>query len=281
MNVDAPFPRGRTPLLRPSLLWLIPILLVALYLRVYDLGHTPLGAHYDEAANAILADEIVHGARPLFIRADTGKEVGYFYLAAAMIRLVGQPLIGIRLASAFIGVLSIALSYRLVRELFGDERLGMPVGLLTAALQAGNLWAISVSRLGFRALLQPALQAVTLIYLYRGLREKGKRPWLNWVCAGVWCGLAAYSYLAIRAFPILLGLFFLWVIVFLPARGGRQAGAAIHPRQAQGGLRNPGFGLWARGDRVGQLAGYRPIRRGIRGPAFSTLRSCERSTGPD
>jgi hypothetical protein len=89
---------------------------------------------------------------------------------------------------------------------------------LTAALQAGNLWAVTVSRLGFRAVLQPPLQALTLIYLYRGLRGKGRRPWLNWAWAGLWAGLSAYSYLAIRAFPILLGLFLLWVLAFLPAR---------------------------------------------------------------
>ena len=78
-----------SPISRSSL-WLIPILLVAFFFRIYDLGHTPLGAHYDEAANAILTDEIAHGARPIFIRAYTGKEVGYFYLAAIFVRLIGQ-----------------------------------------------------------------------------------------------------------------------------------------------------------------------------------------------
>jgi hypothetical protein len=203
---------------------------------VHDLGHTPLGAHYDEAANAVLANEIAAGARPLFIRAYTGKEVGYFYLAAAVIRLIGQPLIAVRLASAAIGMLSIAISYRAAREMFGADRHGTWIGLLAAAIQAINLWAITVSRLGFRAVLQPPLQALTILFVYRGLRDVGLwgagsreaswRLWLNWALAGAWCGLAAYSYLAIRAFPILLALFFLWILVFCPdlnAKGGHPA----------------------------------------------------------
>ena len=51
---------------------------------------------------------------------------------AAIIRLVGQPLLGIRLASAFIGMLSIAISYRLVRALLGSDTRAAGVALLTA-----------------------------------------------------------------------------------------------------------------------------------------------------
>ena len=89
------------------------ILLVALFMRVHELGRTPAGVHYDEAANAILANEIAQGARPIFIRAYTGKEVGYFYLAAVAVRLIGHPLTAVRLTSAFIGLLSVAITYHL------------------------------------------------------------------------------------------------------------------------------------------------------------------------
>jgi 4-amino-4-deoxy-L-arabinose transferase-like glycosyltransferase len=224
---------------QPFHLLLVAILLVAFFFRVHDLGHTPLGAHYDEAANAILANEIAQGGRPIFIRAYTGKEVGYFYLSALLIRLVGHPLIAIRLTSAFVGVISVALTWRLGREVFAREpfarensahaglRKSAWIGLLAAAIQAVNLWAVAVSRLGFRAGLQPSLQALTVLYVYRAVQSCGPRAWRNWALAGLWCGLSAYTYLAIRAFPILLGLFFLWIVTFVPA----------DPRPVRGRLR--------------------------------------------
>ena len=55
---------------RVDLALLLVILLVALFLRVYELGDIPPGLHYDEAANAILSADIAGGkARPLFIEA--------------------------------------------------------------------------------------------------------------------------------------------------------------------------------------------------------------------
>ena len=219
----SPVQSSSLPSFRPSNLLLIAILLVAFFFRVHDLGHIPLGAHYDESANAILANEIAQGGRPVFIRAYTGKEVGYFYLSAGLIRLIGQPLIAIRLTSAFIGLIGVALTWRLGRELFADDQKGAWIALLAAAIQAVNLWAVAVSRLGFRAGLQPSLQALTVLYLYRALRAPRAAPrsvgWRNWALAGLWCGLSAYTYLAIRAFPILLALFFLWIVAWVPVRG--------------------------------------------------------------
>ena len=223
------------------------ILLVAFFLRVYDLGRTPLGVHYDEAANMILSNEIAQGARPVFIRGYTGKEVLYFYLAAVVIRLMGHPPIAVRVASALIGTASIAIAYRTARELFAEEANGHGrwIALIAAAIQAVNLWAITVSRLGYRAHVQPPLQALTLLFVYRGLRHPNtaggtRGPLLDWVWAGVWCGLSAYTYLAVRAFPILLALTFLWIVVFWPPRRpGAETPSALRsrlPRLAQFGV---------------------------------------------
>jgi len=76
----------------------------------------PWARIYDEAANAILTDENSHMARARSLSAPTrAREVGYFYWLPSFVRLVGQPLIAIRLNAAFIGVLSVALTYRLAR----------------------------------------------------------------------------------------------------------------------------------------------------------------------
>jgi hypothetical protein len=60
---------------------------------------------------------------------------------------------------------------------------------------------------GFRAISQPLLQALTLAALWRGLRYTDRRRAFRWLLlAGVLCGLTGYTYLAARAFPIPIAL---------------------------------------------------------------------------
>jgi len=193
-------------------LWII--LLVALFLRVYGLGDIPPGLHYDEAANVILAADIAEGkSHPIFIEAYTGKEVLFFYLAGAFMRLLGSSAFSLRLTSALIGVLTVLITYQLAREMFahqGAKDSRWPA-LFGAALLATSYWHVTLSRYGFRAISQPLLQALTLWCLWRGLR-KGSAGWL--VLSGLFCGATAYTYLASRVFPAILLLVFLGLLVF-------------------------------------------------------------------
>lgn len=181
-------------------------LLVAAALRLPDLVQTPPGIHYDEAANGILAADIgLRGERPIFIASYTGKEALFFYFAAGLIRLIGESVFSLRLTAAFIGLLTVAATYWLGYELFRDRR----IGLLAAALLAVSFWHLLFSRLGFRAISQPLLQALVVAALFRGLR-RDSWPWLAF--AGLGLGLTAYTYLAARVFPIPLALALLPVL---------------------------------------------------------------------
>ncbi len=183
-----------------ALAFMVVCLLVTAVLRLPDLAAIPPGVHYDEAANGILAAEIGRGeSRPLFIESYTGKEVLFFYLAGAMERLVGESVFGLRLTAVFVGMVTVAAAYWLGRELLRDRR----IALLAAALLAVSFWHILFSRLGFRAITQPLLQALTVAALWRGLR-RGQWRWL--IVSGAALGLTAYTYLAARLFPVALGL---------------------------------------------------------------------------
>jgi len=181
-------------------------LLVAAALRLPEMTATPPGLHYDEAANGILAGDISQrGERPVFIASYTGKEVLFFYLAAGVMKFAGESVFALRLTAAYLGLLTIATTYWLGRMLLNDRRLA----LLAAGLLAVSFWHVLFSRLGFRAISQPLLQALTIGALFSGLRQSTWRrswPWL--LLAGVALGLTAYTYLAARFFPIalLLGL---------------------------------------------------------------------------
>lgn len=182
-------------------------LMMAAALRFPDLPQAPPGLHYDEAANAVLATEIGQGGeRPIFITSYTGKEVLFFYLAGGLIHLIGSSVFALRLTSAFVGVLTVAVTYWLGLELFRDRR----IALLAAALLAVSFWHLLFSRLGFRAITQPLLQAIVVAALLHGLRRDQWR-WL--LLAGVALGLAAYTYLAVRLFPVLLGIALLPVLL--------------------------------------------------------------------
>ncbi len=97
---------------RLTLPLLVLCLLIAAILRLSDLSTTPPGLHFDEAANGILAANIgLRGERPIFIPSYTGKETLFFYLAGFLMRLLGDSVFTLRLAAAFIGLLTVAATY--------------------------------------------------------------------------------------------------------------------------------------------------------------------------
>ncbi|MBN1935254.1 MAG: hypothetical protein JW934_11340 [Anaerolineae bacterium] len=219
--------------------WL-PLLLIlgaAAFLRLYRLDELPRGPYYDEAANVILAGEIAHGQSfPLFIRSYTGKEVFFFYTAAGLMKLFGMSTWTLRFTSALIGVATTLLTFWLAWTLFDreEERTRYGVALLAAAIIGTNFWHLSISRYGFRAISQPVMQALTLIFLWKGVRDAAPRyTWRHILLGGFFCGLTAYTYLSGRIVPLAL---IPWVVgLWLAAKGQRR----------QAALRSAVFGLVA------------------------------------
>src|SRR5512136_5225 len=100
---------------------LIFTLLVAALLRLWQLDTLPPGLHYDEAADTIIAQQIARGeSAPLFVSAYTGKEVLFFYWAAAWMKLIGPTVFAMRLAAAMLGILTVAVTYWMVCELLAE-----------------------------------------------------------------------------------------------------------------------------------------------------------------
>ncbi|MDY7078476.1 MAG: hypothetical protein SXV54_16295, partial [Chloroflexota bacterium] len=215
---------------------LLLVLLVAAGLRLYRLPELPLGLHYDEAANGILAAEIARGIKtPVFIPSYTGKEVLFFYWAGLWMKLLGVTPLALRLSAALAGLATVATTVWAVRELLRGQLDTKWTGLITGIFLATSFWHLILSRYGFRAVTQPLLQALTVATLWRGLRSpslprfggKGRSereglrslPWL--LLAGFFCGLTAYTYLAARAFPIPLAAALL--ALFIADRGHRRA----------------------------------------------------------
>src|SRR5512137_528639 len=160
---------------RSHFFWpLVITLLIAAFLRLWQLDTVPPGLHYDEAADTIIAQQIARGeSAPIFVAAYTGKEVLFFYWAAAWMKLIGPTVFAMRLAAAMLGILTVAVTYRVVRELLasplarhgrggGDEG----IALLATIFIATSFWVILLSRLGFRSISEPLIQALALAALF-------------------------------------------------------------------------------------------------------------------
>lgn len=220
---------------------LVLILLVAAVLRIYGLNNlSPPGLEHDEVAHWLIDRDILAGKHSLYFTEAYGHEAGYHYLQTGFLALLGANAFTLRLPSAFSGILLIAVTFALLRRLFG-----LQTALLSAALLAVLFWPVFYSRLALRAISLPLLSGLSAYFWWRGwqageyptgagtnkrvgrdnrssaastvgqrLASSLARPATFFVVAGIFAGLSLYTYMAARALPIFYGLFILYLIVF-------------------------------------------------------------------
>ena len=196
------------------------ILLLAAALRLPALDVLPPGLHFDEAVYGLMGEQIRAGARPVFFSAYTGREPLYMYVLALTFAAVGPSAWAIRLTSAWIGLLTVALLFALGRALYGRR-----VGLVAAALGAVVMWPLLVQRNGYPNVLIPPIEAAAAFWLWRGWSAGRKR---DFVVGGALSGLVLYTYLAARFWPVFLLLFVGYAAIVEPRRRRRRsAGIAL------------------------------------------------------
>jgi 4-amino-4-deoxy-L-arabinose transferase-like glycosyltransferase len=174
-------------------LLMVPVLLVALVFRAYNLGGVPPGLDGDEMFNAW--DGLRAWSRPfsVFVPTNYGSETTLIYLIALVTRVLGIARWTIRLPSVLCGLLTVAMTWTFAKRLFSRR-----VAILAAALVAVSGWPVFLSRVALRAVLQPLFQIVAVYALWRALEMRSTR-WS--VVAGVFLGLTQYTYTASRLFP--------------------------------------------------------------------------------
>ena len=142
---------------------LVALLLLATALRVVGLdnfpapqGATPPGLEHDEVAHWLINRDILAGNHAIYFTEAYGHEALYHYLQAGFGALVGDHALGLRLPSAYLGVLLVAVGYALGRRLFGER-----VGWWSAAFLAVLFWPVFYSRLGLRAIALPVVSGLS------------------------------------------------------------------------------------------------------------------------
>lgn len=182
---------------------LVGIIVTASALRLWELGSVPSSPDWDEVALAYDAhsifltgkDEFGEFLPPVFRSFDDYKPALYAYFSIPAVELFGMNTFAVRLPSAIFGILTVWLTYILVKELFRKEDLA----LLSAFLLAVSPWHIQFSRIAFETNIGLAFNVLIILFFIKGL----KRPWLLLLSA-LFAGLNLSVYQSERVFTPLL-----------------------------------------------------------------------------
>ncbi len=158
---------------------IILVLLLTAFFRFAELPALPPGLNFDEAGSGVAALEILSGALRIWWRLGGGQEPFWPYLTALSTAIFGQIPLALRLPAAFVGVLTVATAYPLLRTLFAhqDRHDRYLVALLTVLGLAVSDWHLHFSRLGFRAILLPLFSSLAFYFFWRSLRVSRQSQW--------------------------------------------------------------------------------------------------------
>jgi 4-amino-4-deoxy-L-arabinose transferase-like glycosyltransferase len=203
---------------------LLLVVAVAALLRYPALDVLPPGLSFDEAGDGVAALDVSHGVYHLWWPIGGGKEPLMAYLVQPLFWLFGPTRLALRLYSATMGLIAIAGTYWLAWELsqissqqsaVSRQPSLLPTSYSLLPLLAGlglatAFWHVAYSRIAFRGLALPAVEALALAWLWRALRtpERGGGRWYHFAGAGLFVGLSLYTYTAARFVPVALAFFF-------------------------------------------------------------------------
>lgn len=137
---------------------LLGIIIVAAFLRMFVLSNVPPSASLDEASIGWNAYSILQTGKdeygtsfPLLLRAyDDYRPALYVYLVAPFVKIFGLNILSVRLPSVILSVLAVYVTYFLVKELFGKQKIlnSEHLAIVSSFLLAISPWHIYISRLG-------------------------------------------------------------------------------------------------------------------------------------
>lgn len=182
------------------------VVLGSAVLRADHFSSWPPGLSHDEAINGLDAIRLLRtGVIPLYAH-DGRPEPLFRFIQAISIMLVGPTRFGLRLASLFTGVLTVAAAYRAGRHLVPqDSPYRRYVGLITAGVLAVMIGHIHLSRVAYRAILQPFAMLMFFDAFISAWEQRSKK---QFALAGMWLGIALMSYTAAFILLPLVGLIF-------------------------------------------------------------------------
>ena len=192
---------------------LIGILILALFVRVYNISTIPYVLGGDEASQGLEAIRVLEGqiSNP-FTTGWLGVPTMSFYLNSITVNLFGRTIFGLRIVWAFVGTAAVLTTFLLVRRVSNTA-----IGLMTATLLATYHYHIHYSRLGSNQIADTFFVSLALWLLVRSLdgTRLGK---LDWYLTGAISALALYFYAGARLTPVLIIGILVYHLILNPKR---------------------------------------------------------------
>ncbi|MEK9176619.1 MAG: glycosyltransferase family 39 protein [Patescibacteria group bacterium] len=201
------------------------IVLFAGILRFYRVTDYPVSLYWDEVSSAYNAYSIANTGKdefgtphPLLFRAfEDYKTPANIYLSAFPVKFFGLNEFSARFTSAFLGTLTVLITFFLIKELLGKPVISLTSGfwigsdylaLLTSFFLSISPWHTQFSRTGFEANTGLFFIVLGSLFLFRFIRRE--RP-LNIYLSSAIFAVSIYFYRSIWIFVPLLILLFLIV----------------------------------------------------------------------
>jgi len=203
-----------------AIIFLLVILAIAAFFRLWQLDSIPPGLYPDVAINGNEAiNSLKTGNFKVFYPENNGREGLMMWLVALSFSIFGVSIWSIKIVAAIIGILTVLGVYLLTKELFlkSSEKGSRYIALLSSFFLAVSFWHTNFSRIGFRAILLPFILVFAFYFLFRGFREKKLQPTHRppslqlgpvsyLVISGLFFGLGFYTYISYRFIILLLPL---------------------------------------------------------------------------
>ena len=194
---------------------LILIFLLAFFLRFYKLGQVPPGLNWDEVAIGYDAYSILKTGKdqygqtlPIIFRSlDDYKPPMAEYLAILPIAIFGLNGFAVRFPSAFLGSLTVLLTYFLVKEIFqkqkfrkwGQQIKADDIALLSAFFLSISSWHLQFSRAAFEVTISLFMLVLAVLFFFKGFKKEK-----YFYFSAIIFGLGLFSYHSARVvFPLI------------------------------------------------------------------------------
>ena len=198
--------------MKKQTLLLLLILIMAAFFRFWQLGQVPPSPSLDEVSIGYNAFSILktgqdeYGYRlPVLLRAyDDWRPALYVYLTIPFVKIMGLTPAAVRMAAAFLGLLTVGLTFFLAKGLFRGQR-GTTIGLIASFLLAISPWHIYLSRLGHEvgAGLTFSVLAIFFFLKWVNTRENKQTFWI--ILSSVTWAASFYTYQSQKIFvPVIL-----------------------------------------------------------------------------
>lgn len=192
---------------------LLALLLLAAWLRIWDLERLPLGFSDLEMNNLNIIDQVRDGEIRVFYETDTGgKTSAYQSLNALVTLFVGDGMLGYRMLGVWVNLLALSLLYLSTRVLFGRG-----VALVALAAMTTAIWPVIIARSVTAPTLMPLFIMGTLILmiwafrLHEPIAPTPPRT-LPYTLLGFWVAGAMYVHYSgiLLALCVALFILYLW-----------------------------------------------------------------------